>query len=85
MEATTTSQVPHIGDPKYVVDHIRDHRECTKRNGMSRFEYLVKWFGYTLQESTWEPTENIPRHFIVNYYKRKKKPLPVDIDVAQEG
>jgi Chromo (CHRromatin Organisation MOdifier) domain len=41
-------------DRIYVVERILDERT----NG-EEMEYLVKWEGYSLKESTWEPAENL--------------------------
>ena len=38
----------------YTVDEIIGRR---KKNG--KFEYLIKWKGYSVSESTWEPVENL--------------------------
>ena len=43
---------------KYKVDDILDHRSsgCGR---LSCMEYLVKWRGYSVFESTWEPEANL--------------------------
>ena len=40
---------------EYKVKDILDHRSC----GRGRMEYLVKWRGYLVFESTWEPEANL--------------------------
>ena len=40
---------------EYEVDDILDHRS----RGRGRTEYLVKWRGYSVFESTWEPEANL--------------------------
>ena len=42
------------GDEGYLVEKILQHR---KRKG--KMEYLVKWHGYSLDETTWEPLKNL--------------------------
>jgi hypothetical protein len=41
--------------PEYSVDSIRGHRGKTARN----MQYLVKWTGYSEEEATWEPLQNL--------------------------
>ena len=40
---------------EYEVEDILDHRS----RGRGRTEYLVKWRGYSVFESTWEPEANL--------------------------
>ena len=40
---------------KYEVEGILDHRS----RGHGRTKYLVKWRGYSVFESTWEPEANL--------------------------
>ena len=40
---------------KYKVEDILDHRS----RGHGHTEYLVKWRGYSVFESTWEPEANL--------------------------
>jgi chromobox protein 1 len=56
-------------DPdEYVIEKIVDNRQRKKR-----VEYLVKWEGYSCNENTWEPAENIePKSLITEYDKGKK-------------
>lgn len=59
---------------EYVVEQITDKR---LKNG--RTEYLVKWQGYPVSESTWEPIENLKAVMnIVNDFElaQKKKNPP---------
>lgn len=44
--------------PEYEVEDILDVRS-TRRGRSNRVEYLVKWVGYPLFESTWEPASNL--------------------------
>jgi hypothetical protein len=43
-----------VEDEEYEVDQILD-----KRIKKGRTEYLVKWKGYSNEENTWEPTQNL--------------------------
>ena len=44
----------HLNPGEYAAEYILEKRE---RKG--KIEYLIKWHGYSIEESTWEPTENI--------------------------
>lgn len=48
---------------EYVVEKILKKR-ILKKSG--RVEYLVKWKGYEIEESTWEPEENCVGHVFVH-------------------
>ena len=43
---------------KYIVEEILDHHSCG-RGHSSCTEYLAKWRGYSVFESTWEPEANL--------------------------
>jgi hypothetical protein len=41
-------------DKRHVVERILE-----KRGEDGEEEYLIEWWGYSLDEATWEPAENI--------------------------
>lgn len=43
---------------EFEVERILDHRRVRRGRGV-RDEYLVKWVGYGLFESSWEPVDNL--------------------------
>ena len=43
-----------MSEKLYIIEKILDRR---KKNG--KFEYKIKWEGYPMNESTWEPMENL--------------------------
>ncbi|CAG5123179.1 unnamed protein product, partial [Candidula unifasciata] len=47
-------ELPSFGEHVFQADYIQK-----KRNRRGKVEYLVKWKGYSVKQSTWEPTENI--------------------------
>ena len=42
------------GGPSYVVERI-----LAQRGAANRRQYLVKWEGYPVEESSWEPRRNL--------------------------
>ncbi|KAK5956998.1 hypothetical protein OHC33_001367 [Knufia fluminis] len=57
-----------LSEAEYEVEQVLKHRR-TKDKGK---EYLIKWKGYDLDESTWEPEENLSgsQSFIQEYQDR---------------
>ena len=68
------------GNQEYEIDKLMDH-------GYDHENLILKvrWYGYTLEEATWEPVEQLPRSTIVSYFGRKQQPLPSQIAHAQVG
>ncbi|XP_024542312.1 chromodomain-helicase-DNA-binding protein 2 isoform X1 [Selaginella moellendorffii] len=61
------------GEPEWEVESILEDRlACGGRRGR---EYLVKWKGYSVQESTWEPRANLTHvsRLLKEFINRKKK------------
>ena len=55
-------------DGEYEIEKILAHRH--KRNGPRT--YLVKWKGYSYEESTWEPQSNFKSHTLKAYHDKRK-------------
>lgn len=55
-----TPPEPEVVDdvPRWEVDEIIDSR-IRRRGRWSKFEYLVHWHGYPMEERSWEPAETI--------------------------
>ena len=65
--------LPEIVDnhPEWEVENILKHRR-TRNNTL---EFQVKWKGYPITESTWEPEDNLLEHskeILDDYHRRKK-------------
>jgi len=66
---TTINETLEVGDvgEEYVVEKILDHRvtEAGKK------EYLLKWKGYSDDDNTWEPCENLNCTKLMDSYENK--------------
>ena len=47
--------------------------------------HLVKWKGYTFEESTWEPEENVKQHTIAEYHRKRKEEREEESDSDDEN
>ncbi|KAK6009145.1 chromo shadow domain protein, partial [Ostertagia ostertagi] len=52
----------------YVVEAVINKRKA--KDG--KVEYLLKWQGFPLEESTWEPEENVACHELIAEFERKR-------------
>ena len=59
---------------------ILGHRR--KRNG--DYTYLVKWKGYSYEESTWEPKSNFKSHTLKAYHDQRKAERAQQSDSSSE-
>ena len=67
----------------HILDHIEKilgHRR--KRNG--DYTYLVKWKGYSYEESTWEPKSNFKSHTLKAYHDQRKAERAQQSDSSSE-
>ncbi|KJH44403.1 chromo shadow domain protein [Dictyocaulus viviparus] len=56
------------GDDVYVVEAVINKRKTKE----GKIEYLLKWQGFPLEESTWEPEENVACHELIAEFERKR-------------
>ncbi|XP_046376866.1 chromobox protein homolog 8-like [Haliotis rufescens] len=61
-------ELPVLGDRIFQADNIQK-----KRYRKGRVEYLVKWKGYTLKHSTWEPKDNILDPLLIAEFEDKRQ------------
>jgi Chromo (CHRromatin Organisation MOdifier) domain len=55
---------------EYVVERIVD----AQSDDVGQPLYRVRWMGYSPEEDTWEPTGNLPSHFIRRYWRTRLDP-----------
>ena len=67
-------------DTEYVIDKVVDHAYQDEKLILK-----VKWYGYGIEDATWEPVEQLPRSAVVTYFRRKKLSLPQKLVHAQAG
>ena len=65
---------------EYEIETILAHRKT--KGGQMR--YLVKWKGYTFEESTWEPEANFKQQTIDLYNRRRKEDKEEESDSDDE-
>ena len=65
---------------EYVIDRIVNH-------GFQEEKLILKvrWYGYTAENATWEPIEQLPRSAAVSCFRRKRLPLPAQVAHAKSG
>jgi hypothetical protein len=59
------------------VEYVRDHKYGPGKTT----EYLLKWKGYPVNESTWEPRSNILEDTLINEYWLKVGPYVAEKEV----
>ena len=60
-------------DEEYVVERILD-----KRFYKNQLQYLVKWDGYSEEQSTWEPKENLDCPDLIKAFEDKLKQKKIE-------
>ena len=65
---------------EYVINKVIDHDYQDEKLFLK-----VDWYGYAIEDATWEPIEQLPRSAAVTYFRRKKLSLPAQIAQAQSG
>ena len=90
MEASLEDEEDQASDTEeFTIEKVVDH----KRNRSRKHRYAkygetlfrVRWYGYAESADTWEPIINLPRSKVIGYFKRKKIPLPDNLDDAIDG
>ena len=79
-KATALPSTKATDAEEYEIESILAHKKT--KGGKKR--YLVKWKGYTFEESTWEPEENFKRQTIDLYNRRRKEDKEEESDSDDE-
>jgi Chromo (CHRromatin Organisation MOdifier) domain len=61
-----------LSEEEYVIERLRGAKQLPDGS----YLYLVKWYGYSADESTWEPGQHLPEEMVRRYHKRTKLPYP---------
>ena len=67
-------------DGEYEIEKILGHRR--KRSG--DYVYLVKWKGYSYEESTWESKSNFKSHTLKAYHDQRKAERAQESDSSSD-
>ena len=76
---STPLPTPNKND-EYEIEKILGHRR--KRSG--DYVYLVKWKGYSYEESTWEPKSNFKSHTLKAYHDQRKAERAQESDSSSD-
>ena len=74
---------------EFTIEKVVNH----KRNWSREHQYAkygetlfrIRWYGYAASADTWEPIRHLPRSKVISYFKRRKIPLPDNLDNANDG
>lgn len=88
-EATTSTEDAELtqelfGEDVYQAEQILDERKSQTASGK---EYYIKWKGFSVEESTWEPEGNILNKNFVRIYEAEKmaKSLKITAEAKDKG
>jgi Chromo (CHRromatin Organisation MOdifier) domain len=59
------------GGEEYVFEKIAGAR--VRKNGKK--EYKLRWFGYSREDGTWEPTSHLPEAAVKRYLQSTRLPI----------
>lgn len=70
---------PQVYSQEFVIDRIVRHVYTP----VGEIRYQVRWYGYSPENNTIEPTAHPPRSMILSYQRRTPVALPPNLDDAQ--
>ena len=65
LQPTGQQQPSGTTEVEYAIDRLVDHADIEGTP-----HYRVRWYGYTANNDTWEPADNLPNRMISLYHKR---------------
>jgi Chromo (CHRromatin Organisation MOdifier) domain len=79
-EGAQTGELPtediHSGNWQTTDEYVFERIVGTKQADDGTMLYRVRWFGYTRDEDTWEPQEQLPISALRRYHRRIGLPMP---------
>ena len=74
---------------EFTIEKVVDHKRNRSRNHLyakhGETLFRVRWYRYAASAETWEPIRHLPRSKVIGYVKRRKIPLPANLDDAIDG
>ena len=74
---------------EFTIEKFVNHkRNLSRKHRFAKYGetlFRVRWYGYAASADTWEPIRHLPRSKVIGYFKRRKIPLPDNLDDAIDG
>jgi Chromo (CHRromatin Organisation MOdifier) domain len=79
-EGAQTGELPtedtHSGNEQTTDEYVFERIVGTKKGDEGTMLYRVQWFGYTRDDETWEPQEQLPISSLRRYHRHIGLPMP---------
>jgi hypothetical protein len=66
----------HAGEPEQEAELQLERIVGARQMADGTLLYLIRWFGYGLEDDTWLPVEYLPKHIVRRYNRRTRLPYP---------
>jgi Chromo (CHRromatin Organisation MOdifier) domain len=66
----------HAGEPKQESELLLERIVGARQMANGTLLYLIRWFGYGLEDDTWLPVEYLPKLIVRRYHRRTRLPYP---------